>query len=168
LDKKLTFRQVYPDDDLTQAVTILRNSFGTVTADFGITEDNCPSNPAFINDFSLKQQLQGNRAFYLLYYNNVPAGSVAIEKSPDQPELYFIERVAVLPEYRHKGLGAELMHFATNQVLSSGGKKISVAIINENKILKSWYTTQGFVESSVRKFDHLPFTVCFMHKILGE
>jgi ribosomal protein S18 acetylase RimI-like enzyme len=162
------FKQVFPDDDLSAAVTILRESFGTVALDFGITPENCRSNPAFIDVESLCSQLNGERSFFLLYYNNIPVGSVAIEKSADQAGVFYIERVAVLPEYRHNGLGKELMHFATNRIISLGGRKVSVAIVNENEILKKWYMTQGFMETSIRKFDHLPFTVCFMYKLLGE
>ena len=164
---KHTFRQVAPGDDLSMAVTILRESFGTVAADFGITFENCPSNPAYIDSDSLKEQLKGDRSFYLFCLNNEPVGSVAIEKSPDQPGVYYIERVAVLPDYRHKGLGKELMRFATELIISRGGKKISVAIVNENEVLKKWYASQGFAETAIRKFDHLPFTVSFLQKHLG-
>ena len=164
----LSFRQIIPDDDIGVAVILLRESFGTVAAEFGLTEKNCPSNPAFIKKESLKEQINNNRIFYLLYQDDKPVGSVAIEKSPDQPGVYYIERVAVLPEYRHKGFGKELMKFATRRIISMGGKKISIAIIDENRILKNWYANQGFIESGIRKFEHLPFTVCFMHKLLGE
>jgi ribosomal protein S18 acetylase RimI-like enzyme len=167
LEKGLTFKQVMPDDELSIAVNILRKSFGTVAAEFGLTEENCRSNPAFINEDLLKEQLKSEKTFFLLFHGDTPVGSVAIEKSPDQPGVYYIERVAVIPEIRHKGFGKELMNYATSRIISMGGKKISIAIIDENRVLKSWYAGQGFIDTGIRKFGHLPFTVCFMHKLLG-
>jgi ribosomal protein S18 acetylase RimI-like enzyme len=165
--KEIVIRQVNPDEDLDACVEILQRSFGTVAMEFGLTEKNCPTNPAFIRIDPLKKQLKGKISLYLMYFKNRPAGCIAIEKSPDQPGVYFIERVAVLPEYRHMGLGKKLMEFATDCIIQLGGQKISIAIIDENRILKTWYSKLGFEETLVRKYDHLPFTVCFMHKLLG-
>lgn len=41
---------------------------------------------------------------------------------------------------------------------------LSIGIINENKVLKQWYSSFGFNETGFKKFPHLPFTVCFMEK----
>jgi ribosomal protein S18 acetylase RimI-like enzyme len=75
-----------------------------------------------------------------------------------------MERLAVVPEHRHNGYGKELTDFVFKYASSQGGKKVSIGIINENIELKDWYTEYGFTETSIRKYDHLPFTVCFMEK----
>jgi hypothetical protein len=46
------------------------------------------------------------------------------------------------------------------------GKKASIGIINENVRLKKWYIKHGFCEKALQRFDHLPFTVCFLEKEL--
>jgi hypothetical protein len=46
------------------------------------------------------------------------------------------------------------------------GKKVSVGIIDENLVLKNWYRDYGFVQTDIRRFEHLPFVVCFMEKEL--
>lgn len=162
-----SLRQVISNYDIDTCVSILRSSFGTVAEEFGLTEKNTPSNAAFITTENLKKQISENRTFYLLDIQNNSVGTVAIEKSTDQPGTFFIEKLAVLPAFRHKGFGKELMEFATRMIIDRGGKKVSVAVINENTQLKTWYESQGFIQTSLRKFDHLLFTVCFMHKILG-
>jgi hypothetical protein len=32
--------------------------------------------------------------------------------------------------------------------------------------LKKWYSSQGFIETGTKDFEHLPFRVCFMNKPL--
>jgi ribosomal protein S18 acetylase RimI-like enzyme len=75
-----------------------------------------------------------------------------------------MEKLAVLPEYRHKGYGKRIMDFVSGFVKEQGGSKISIGIINENTILKNWYLEYGFKETETRVFSHLPFTVCLMGK----
>jgi diamine N-acetyltransferase len=58
------------------------------------------------------------------------------------------------------------MNFATEKIKSLGGKWVSIALIDSNKVLKNWYVKQGFVETGIRDFPHLPFRVCFMKKQL--
>lgn len=100
----------------------------------------------------------------LQFENDVYIGFVAIEKANN--EIYYMEKLAILPEYRHKGYGKKVMDFVVNYVKGKDGKKISIGIINENEILKKWYLSYGFIETETKVFYHLPFTVCFMEKKL--
>jgi ribosomal protein S18 acetylase RimI-like enzyme len=100
--------------------------------------------------------------FFGLFCGDVQIGCVALEKAKDH--IFYMERLAVVPEHRHKGYGKELTDFVFKYTGSQGGKKVSIGIINENIELKDWYTKYGFTETSIRKYDHLPFTVCFMEK----
>jgi len=152
--------------DLDVSVKIIREAFTKVTEEFKLTVDNCPSNPAFIESDILLHQLTEYRELYLLYNNSVAQGFIAIEKSLNESGTYYIEKVAVLPEYRHKGLGKRILQFAQDRITQSGGIIASIAIIDENIRLKDWYKSLGFKETGIRKFDHLPFTVCFMKKQL--
>jgi ribosomal protein S18 acetylase RimI-like enzyme len=163
---EVNIQRVRPDENLEIIVSVLHQAFGTVAAQFNLNEINNPSNPAFITVETLSRQLRGKIILYMLQLDQKPAGSIAIEKSPDQPGTYYIERVSVVPEFRHHGFGKRLMEFAVDRIIEKGGIKASVAIINENKVLKTWYRGLGFEETGIRKFDHLPFTVCFMHKVL--
>lgn len=58
------------------------------------------------------------------------------------------------------------MDFVVSFVKDKGGKKISIGIINENVILKKWYSAYGFKETEIKAFNHLPFMVCLMEKSL--
>lgn len=89
-------------------------------------------------------------------------GFVVIEKAKE--DTYYMEKLAVLPEFRHRGYGKIIIEHVSDYVIKNGGKRIGIGIINENTILKKWYLNYGFREIELKKFDHLPFTVCLMSK----
>jgi hypothetical protein len=43
-----------------------------------------------------------------------------------------------------------------------GGKKVTLGMIDSLTVLKEWYKSLGFEEKDTKKFEHLPFLVCFM------
>ncbi len=143
-------------------VNVIRNSFITVADEFGLTRQNAPTNAAFIEIDNLHAMQQKGVDMCGAYIDETLIGFVAIEKSNE--DLYFMEKLAVLPEYRHNGYGSRLIDFVVDTVRAAGGKKISIGIINENKILKDWYKKNGFNETGLRQFSHLPFNVCFLER----
>ena len=157
-------QQVTKQNDFVILVKLLNESFATVAKEFGLTKENCPTNNAFITSAELKVQLIENREFYTYIDNGKIIGFIAIEKSLNTPETFYIEKLAVLPDCRHLGIGRQLVDFASNRIEKLGGKCISIGLINSNTVLKNWYGKQGYVECSVKTFEHLPFEVCIMEK----
>ncbi len=47
-----------------------------------------------------------------------------------------------------------------------GYKKMSIGIIEENKILRKWYEDNGFIHIGTKKFDFFPFTCGYMKRDL--
>ena len=158
--------EIRSDEDLEPYVRIIKESFLTVAAELGLTEENNPTNPAFMTLEKLKRSKNERVRYYTLIKREKPVGFMAIEQSQEDITTYYIERLAVLPEYRHKGLGKELMAYAESMIYKHGGRKLSVALIDQNRKLKDWYKNQGFEESGFKEFTHLPFRVCFMAKEL--
>ena len=55
-----------------------------------------------------------------------------------------LNNLAVLPEYRHLGIGKELVDYAiTYSKIIPGANKIKIGIVEENTILKEWYEKSG-------------------------
>jgi ribosomal protein S18 acetylase RimI-like enzyme len=148
--------------DREAAADIIRRSFRTVADDLGLTEDNAPTNPAFFRDAQLDTMAQKGISMLILTDDDGPAGFAALERAGE--ELYYLEKLAVLPEKRHRGLGRKLVEYCFRLVARKGGGRISIGIINENRVLKDWYGTLGFRETGLKDFPRLPFTVCFMEK----
>jgi len=157
-------KKVCIQDDFTVLGKLLNEAFSTVANEFGLTKENGPTNNAFITAEELKSQLTENREFYVYREMDKTVGFIAIEKSLSTPGTFYIEKLAVLPDERHSGIGILLMDFASNRIEELGGKRISIGLINSNTVLKKWYSKQGYAEFEVKTFDHLPFDVCLMEK----
>lgn len=159
-------QHITKQDDFIALTKLLNEAFGTVAQEFGLTKENVPTNSAFITSDELKVQFTENREFFAYIDENQIVGFIAIEKSCNEQDTFYIEKLAVIPEYRHRGIGRLLMDFASNRIVELGGKHISIALINSNTILKNWYAEQGYEEQSVKTYEHLPFAVCFMDKFV--
>ncbi len=163
--------EVLEEPLLAACVPVIRAAFQTVADDFGLTEQNAPTNPAFMTlDRLTEARGRGVRMFAALEGDGpgaAPVGFVALERSR-RPGVLYLERLAVVPAVRHRGLGRALMDHCFAQARAAGAERISIGIVDEHELLKRWYLDYGFAETGKRRFDHLPFTVCYMEKAVGD
>lgn len=162
---ELDIREIGSEHELRDSARVIRNAFRTVALDFNLTRENSPTHPSFITIGRLREDRDRGVKFFGLFLRERQIGFIAVERA--DANLYYVERLAVLPEWRHRGYGKRLMEFAFQHARANGGKKVSIGIIDEQTILKDWYRGMGFQEISTRKFAHLPFTVCFMEKAIS-
>lgn len=152
------------EDEFDMCVTLLRASFGTVAAEFGLTRENCPTNGAFIEKNSLVADASNGCTLYGLFDQGQLAGVVQLTQVRDG--VCEIKKLAVIPERRHEGFGRRLIAYALQTATRHGASRVTLGIIEENVRLKTWYMTCGFAHTGTRKFAHLPFTVGFMEMAL--
>lgn len=153
------------DENILQdCLHVIQNSFMTVAVDFGLTKENCPTNGAFITLEKLKNDFVKGQLMFAKYTEEKIAGFMQLLKQDDNT--FELEKLAVLPEFRHRGYGKELLAFAKSKASDLGAKKITIGIIEENLRLKNWYEANGFVHRGTKVFPHLPFTVGFMECVL--
>ena len=81
-------------------------------------------------------------------------------------DIYFIERLATLPEYRHLGVGKKLMEYVEGKIRDIGGKIVEIHIVDKNIVLKEWYKELKYVEIRIDEIKALPFNSCVMNKKL--
>ena len=153
------------ESELEKCVEVIRKSFATVAAEFNLTQENCPTNGAFLTLDRLLSERQAGKLQYGLFINDELGGFVCLNKTKEN-HIYSLEKLAVLPEYRHNGGGLALLNFAKEKVKSFGGEKITIGIIEENIILREWYLHNGFVHTDTIIIPSVPFTVEFMKVIL--
>ncbi|MFC1714935.1 GNAT family N-acetyltransferase [Candidatus Poribacteria bacterium] len=158
-------KEILSDSELQESAKVIRDSFITVATDLNLNAENCPTHPTFISFTELKRLREKGAETFALFHRNRQVEFVAVEKASDA--LYYMEKLAVLPEYRHRGFGKKLMDFVFDYVKQRNGDTVSIGIINEHSVLKNWYSDYGFVETGIRRFEHLPFQVCFMEKKVG-
>ena len=119
------------------------------------------SNSSRLYNFEQLSRLQSKGLeFFGLFLGSRQIGFVAVEKVDDT--LYYMEKLAVLMEHRHRGHGRELVDFVIQYIKNDGGRILSIGIIDKQMVLKDWYKEIGFREMSTKEFEHLPFIVRFM------
>ena len=73
-----------------------------------------------------------------------------------------IHKLSVLPMFRHKGLGEQLLNFCKEKAKEMNLPKLKLDIVDENELLKNWYLKNGFRYLFSKKLDFLPFTIGYM------
>ena len=144
-------------DTLSQ---IIRDSYQTVADRFGLNSSNCPKHPSNCTSDWINSDFERGVTYFILVTDGKETGCVALEKADH--ELCYLERLAVIPEYRNKGFGKSLVDYMFNEAKMLGCKRISIGIISKQQELKNWYSKIGFKEGVTKSFDHLPFDVTFM------
>ena len=77
-----------------------------------------------------------------------------------------LNNLAVLPEYRHRGIGGQLLLHAFDRARELGCGVMKIGIVEENKVLRQWYERYGFIHKGTEKFDFFPFTCGYLEKKL--
>jgi ribosomal protein S18 acetylase RimI-like enzyme len=157
-------KEVKSNAERAELVKVLRDSFATVAEQYNLTEVNAPTNPAFVTMERLAEYLRKPVELLGLFIEERMIGCIAIEPSKGKADVYYIERLAVVPQERHHGYGDSLLSYALDRIKQRGGRIASIGIIDENHQLKEWYQKKGFIEIGRKRFNHLPFEVCFMLK----
>jgi hypothetical protein len=122
--------------DLDSAIEVVHRAFATVAAEFGYTPQTAPTFPAFIPASNLAEMVSRGAIFFGAFDGGALAGTVAIEPAHD--DLFYLERLAVLPEYRHSGAGSAHGQ-GVRRSPQLGGRRVSIAVVDENVVLKDWY-----------------------------
>ena len=144
-----------------QIAGIVSESNKDVAKQFGLTFENNPKHPSFYNQDWVLSDLDRGEEYFLCEDNGVFIGCVAFEHP--QPETAYLNRLSVLPEYRHNGVGAELVQYIIDYSRSKSINVVSIGIIASHQVLKEWYLSLGFVEVITQSIAHLPFDVTYMH-----
>lgn len=122
---------------------LVRLAFADIADLLSFTRENSPGFTAFVSDEKLLAQLDRAEARCLgIREDGKLVGFVAIAPYEDE---YIVTRLAVRPEFRHRGYGRALMDAACDAAREMGLSEIGLGLVNENTALKRWYLAQGFV-----------------------
>lgn len=125
----------------------------------GFNTTNCPTHTAFITYEQFLNNIKDVTPFAYYYIDRI-VGMVILKNISDS--VFQIKNLSVLPEQRHNGYGRLLLEKCIEEAKAEKGSRIILDIIYENKKLMEWYCKYGFIITEIKKYDHLPFTVCNM------
>jgi DTW domain-containing protein YfiP/ribosomal protein S18 acetylase RimI-like enzyme len=155
--------------DHTEAyLKVIQEAFKTVADALQMTKAIFPASGAFFDKNGFYRLLNKGAHMYGLYVmvdqSEVLAGCIAF--SSKDGNVYKIMKLAILPDYRHLGYGSYLMAFIEDKILSLGGKVITLGMVSENQVLKSWYQAKGFEITKTKAYKKTNYNICFMEKNL--
>ena len=146
--------------DADLVAKLINTSFQDVAERFSLTPQNCPKHPSNCTTAWIRADLERGVEYFILYDQDKPVGCVGLE-SPNS-DLRYLERLAVLPEFRKQGFGHHLVAHAISHASQDHATRINIGIIADDIELKEWYIKRGFVEGEIKTFPHLPFQVRFL------
>jgi GNAT superfamily N-acetyltransferase len=146
--------------DAKAIAEIISASNKDVADEFGLNRDNNPKHPSFCTQDWVIGDFERGEEYFIYKKEGVSIGCVAFENP--RPGIAYLNRLSVLPDYRHEGVGAELVKHVFAYAKSKQIQNISIGIIAKHTKLKNWYKKLGFVEGDVKRFPHLPFDVQYM------
>jgi GNAT superfamily N-acetyltransferase len=154
-------------EDIPVLADTIRKAFQDVAERFGLTRENAPRHPSNCTPEWIQKDMDRGVTYFAIVHESRVAGCVALESA--NPEVCYLERLAVLPGLRRHGFGKALVQHALSEAEGLGACYVSIGIIAEHTELKDWYERIGFVPGEFRKFPHLPFCVAFMsYEIVGN
>lgn len=154
------------DAQLPECLEALHAAFGESAVRFGYTKETYPSSGAYVTLDDLRAARAKGVHMYAACVDGKVAGYVQLEKIGGG--IYAFRRFAVLPEYQKLGIGRALVSHCRERATLYGGTKLTLLMINENKKLKSFYKSNGFVVTKVAKDDSYPFEYAVMELDLTE
>ena len=128
-------------NDVSRLSSLVRNCYRDVAERFNLTSENCSKHPSNCTQGWIKKDFERGVVYYILERNDMPIGCVAFEKA--DPDLGYLERLAVLPEHRRNGFGKMLVEHIFDHAKALKMKSLSIGIISEQIELKSWYLTKA-------------------------
>lgn len=150
----------------SQCVTVIREAFATVAEEFGFTAENAPRFTAFAtNEERLWWHLEHERRPMYVYCADgriVGYYSLAVLKDGSIE----LNNLAVLPAYRHRGIGKQLLLHAFEEARHLGSNVMKIGIVEENQVLRRWYEANGFIHTGTEKYDFFPFTCGYLERNL--
>jgi GNAT superfamily N-acetyltransferase len=154
--------------DAELLASIISKAFTDVAVRFGLTPESAPRHPSNCTpDWILAAFAKGIRHF-LLETPEGAAGCVALERA-DNGQVCYLERLAVLPTFRHRGFGEALARHAAEEARRLGARRLELGMVAAQTELREWYEKLGFSVTTVVRFEGAPFEVAFMRKDLeGE
>ena len=134
-----------PPERYSECLQVLHEAFGSVIAQFGITAENMPSNPAFWTLADLERVVARPAEFYAAGVDGRIVGCAFVLPARSRPGTWELRHLAVAPAAGGRGFGEALVVEAERRARAAGATVLRVGIVAANVRLAQWYHDLGFV-----------------------
>jgi len=141
-------------------LSIIRCSFQATAEEWGLPEESCLASGSFIKMDQLIADYRRGVRMYGCLCDGVTAGYMQLEMT--EPRRFTLDKLAVLPEFRRRGIGAQMVAHATEIARKLGAVELTISLFAEDERLIQWYTRHGFVHTGIVKHPDIPLLVAHM------
>lgn len=143
-----------------EVVAVLRAGFESVREQFGITAENNPHYPVYWEVGDVARAVARPAQLLGVEVDAALVGCAFAGPSRRREGCWELRHLAVIPEFRHRGIGEALIRAAVECAAADGADVLRIGIVAENLRLSQWYARLGFrVVSRGESYPPLPFTV---------
>jgi ribosomal protein S18 acetylase RimI-like enzyme len=153
-------------DRYAECLAVLQAGFATEVADFGITRENTPSNPAFWSETAVATVVGRGFELFAADQDGRIVGCAFAGPSTSRKGVWSLRHLAVDPAARHSGNGAALVAEGARRARAAGAEVLAIGIVAENTRLSDWYRRLGFESIDRIGYPGLVFTVERMRLVL--
>lgn len=151
-------------DDAERLAALIAAAFADVAERFGLTRANCPGHTSFITADEVRRGMGFGNRYFMAFCDGALCGAIALRLPKDG--ISIVEKVAVLPPFRRRGIGWRLVEHVFAEARRCGVSAAEIGIIAEHTELRAWYERFGFRVTRRTRYEHLPFEVLHLHKAL--
>lgn len=149
----------------TECLEVIKKSYETVAKNYNLTKDNDPYNPAFMTESDYTEFGKKYIDMFAVYEDGRCIGFFDVLFGEDKKSL--LDLICVLPEFRNRGLGKQMLDYALNYAEFNGRQTIAVRLNEDIEVSKKWLADSGFEVLHTKKDDNSPFAICTMVKNLN-
>jgi GNAT superfamily N-acetyltransferase len=161
---KLRFTEATPEQAALHA-RMIRRAFRPQAAILGVNKVDHPYQAAFHTAALTRRRMGEGAHVVIAWLGEQPVGTVTYVRGRHHPDDGWIERLAVLPEFRGRRYGEALMAHAEQRLRKLGAQTLRLAIVKPFSKLQAFYEGQGYAAAETRQFPGVPFAVLFMEKL---
>ncbi|MDF9841293.1 MULTISPECIES: GNAT family N-acetyltransferase [unclassified Paenibacillus] len=153
-------------EDSVLVTKLIRESFQAQAQQLGLTEAEYPHYVAFEREKDSRERIIDTTVVVLYHLSNVPIGTIGYYAEGNNG---IIERLAILPAYRGRSYGKELLQSAENDLFAVHDcQTVSISIAACFEKLQRYYESMKYVAIEKKKYPSLPFEVLHMQKTLDS
>lgn len=90
--------------------------------------------------------------FIIVLQNAIPIGFASFSLHEDEPAVYHLNKIYVLPQQQGKNIGKQILDYIINEIKNSGSESLQLNVNRNNKAIH-FYKKQGFTIISEEDID---------------
>jgi GNAT superfamily N-acetyltransferase len=151
-------------DDARAIASLIRRAFRRQVELLQLRRSDCPEYVGFETADRVRRRMERGDHVLMADLAGRVVGTVTYSGAVGDSRKGEIARLAVLPQYRGKGLGKSMMEAAETALRQFGATVAEIGLVAKFGRLRTYYEALGYTTTRLQRFDALPFEVLFMEK----